>query len=33
MAGSSAGIQVAVPGVMRCDPDDKHIRSGAVEQV
>ena len=25
-AGSAAGIQVAVAGVMRCDPDDKNIR-------
>ena len=25
MAGSSAGIQVAVAGVMRCDPGDTHI--------
>jgi hypothetical protein len=28
VAGSAAGIQVAVAGVMRCDPDDKNIRSG-----
>ena len=33
VAGSSAGIQVAVAGVMSCDPDDKNIRSGAIEQV
>ena len=33
MAGSAAGIQVAVAGVMRCDPGDKNIRSGEGERV
>jgi len=33
VAGSAAGIQVTVAGVMRCDPDDKNIRSGESERV
>jgi hypothetical protein len=33
VAGSAAGIQVTVAGVMGCDPDDKNIRSGEGERV
>jgi hypothetical protein len=29
----SAGIQVALAGVMRCDPGDQNIRAGQSERV
>ena len=33
VAGSASGIQVAVAGVMRCDPGDQNIRAGESERV
>jgi hypothetical protein len=33
VAGSASGIQVAVSGVMRCEPGDQNIRSGQSERV
>lgn len=33
VAGSASGIQVAVAGVVRCDPGDQNLRAGESEQV
>jgi hypothetical protein len=33
VVGSAAGIQVAVTGVMTCDPGDQNIRAGESERV
>jgi hypothetical protein len=33
VVGSASGIQVAVAGVMRCDPGDRNIRAGESERV
>lgn len=33
VAGSASGTQVAVAGVMRCDPCDQSIRAGESDRV
>jgi hypothetical protein len=33
VAVSASGIQVAVAGVMKCDPGDQNIRAGQSERV
>jgi hypothetical protein len=32
-AGSASGIQVAVAGVIRCDPGDHNMRAGEIERM